>query len=174
MSIKKSSQWYIFPIFLLVAFSLYLIVTNNGSLYGNKSNTLSEKDTLKNQPKIDVRVNKKYDENGNLIQYDSSYSIIYSSPGADIKFYSGNSDSIVAHFRDFFENDNFFNNDFFNNNYPKFDFNNRFFNFDPFETIKKMQERIRRFYNLPENDSLFFNNPSKPKLKSQPQNMITL
>lgn len=174
MSIKKLNQWYIFPFFLLVSFALYLIITNKGDLYGNQSDTFSVRDTLKNQPKIDVKVNKKYDENGNLIQYDSSYSIIYFSPGTDINFFSGNSDSIMAHFRDFFDNDKFFGDDLFDKKFHNFDFDNHFFNFDPFETMKKMQERFRKFYNFPNNDSIFFNQPTQPKLKSQPQNMITL
>ena len=37
-------------------------------------------DTAKvNTPKTDIRVNKEYDENGNLIKYDSSYSYFYSN-----------------------------------------------------------------------------------------------
>src|SRR5205823_5414502 len=33
------------------------------------------------KPKVDIKVNKQYDDKGNLIQFDSSYSYFYSSPG---------------------------------------------------------------------------------------------
>jgi len=169
---KKVIQWYIFPFFLIISFGLYLIFIKNDGLYGNKSNLLSVKDTLKNQPKIEVRVNKKYDEQGNLIQYDSSYSIIYSTP--EMLFYRGNSDSIMAHFRHFFGNDNFFSDDFFYNNLHNFDFDNNIFNQNPIEKIKRLQERINKLHDFQDIDSLFFNKQSQPNLKSQPQNMITL
>jgi hypothetical protein len=173
MIFKKKNQWYIFPFFLLISFILYLIVSNNGGLYGNQSEGFSVKDTLKNQPKVDIKVNKKYDEFGNLIQYDSSYSIFYSSPGANIHFFNGNSDSVMAHFRDFFDNDKFFKDEFFDKNFRMFDFDKGFFNIDPMESIRKMQERMKKFYYFPDNDSIIFNQQQQ-KIKSQPQNMITL
>jgi len=37
------------------------------------------KDLKKNSPKEDIKVNKKYDEKGNLIQYDSTYTYNWSS-----------------------------------------------------------------------------------------------
>ena len=36
-------------------------------------------------PKTSVTVNKKYDDKGNLIRYDSSYSYSYKSPGGNFK-----------------------------------------------------------------------------------------
>jgi hypothetical protein len=34
-------------------------------------------------PKVDVRVNKVYDDKGNLVRYDSTYSSVYNDLGAD-------------------------------------------------------------------------------------------
>ena len=43
-------------------------------------------------PKVDVKVNKRFDDKGNLIQYDSTYSYFYSFPG--IKGKGMNLDSV--------------------------------------------------------------------------------
>jgi hypothetical protein len=45
-----------------------------------KTNTEQSTDTLSN-PKVDIRVNKSYDPKGNIINYDSSYTYFYKSPG---------------------------------------------------------------------------------------------
>src|SRR5690348_52206 len=49
------------------------------------------------KPRTDVRVNKKYDDKGNLIQYDSTYSYFYSSPGMQRNSISG--DTVINHFK---------------------------------------------------------------------------
>jgi len=57
----------------------------------------------KNKPQESVIVNRKYDENGNLIEFDSTYTSYYSSfEGDTIRI-----DSIINQFPDFF-NDEFF------------------------------------------------------------------
>tara|TARA_B100001939_G_C16637992_1_gene486315 strand:+ start:215 stop:634 length:420 start_codon:yes stop_codon:yes gene_type:complete len=101
-------------------------------------------DTIKNNsPNESWNVNKKYDKNGNIIQYDSSYSYSYSSTGEYL-----NIDSLITNFgiNNFFSNpfdldssfnfhnqknrmmENFFNefmeidsffNDFFYNNFSQ-------------------------------------------------------
>jgi hypothetical protein len=83
------------------------------------------------RPKVDVRVNKKYDDKGNLIQYDSTYSYYYSSPGMFENSIS--SDSLFSNFKiqmrndykgllddnmnSIFFNDSLFKYDFYNNDY---------------------------------------------------------
>lgn len=49
-------------------------------LIGDYSFLGAQTDTL-NQPHMNYKVQKEYDENGNIIRYDSSYSYSYSSPG---------------------------------------------------------------------------------------------
>ena len=90
---------------------------------------LNSIDTV-NKPKISVKVNKRYDEKGRVVQFDSTYSYFYSSPGGPA--YSSN-DSIFNNFQSFFDksfstifknqnsdiffNDSLFKYDFFNDDY---------------------------------------------------------
>src|SRR5688572_29110550 len=60
------------------------------------SGHLASADTLV-KPKVDVRVNKRYDDKGNLTQFDSTYSYFYSSPG--IGRSSITSDSLFGNFK---------------------------------------------------------------------------
>ncbi|MCF6169690.1 MAG: hypothetical protein L3J66_01760 [Bacteroidales bacterium] len=48
-----------------------LVVSCNAQ--NTKSNQEKEQDKAAVQPKVDVQVNKVYDENGNLVGYDSTY-----------------------------------------------------------------------------------------------------
>jgi hypothetical protein len=52
-----------------------------------------------NQPKEDVRVNKEYDKNGNLIRYDSTYTYYYSNIDGN----KAKADSIFNNFRKMFD-----------------------------------------------------------------------
>ena len=90
-------------------------------------------------PQVDVRVNKQYDEHGNLIAYDSSYTSVYQSRSGDAAFM----DSV---FKDFmpgfgmqypFLNDPGFNALFF----PDSSFHRDFFNYDFFQKRMEMNQR---------------------------------
>ena len=98
-------------------------------------------DTIKNNsPNESWNVNKKYDKNGNIIQYDSSYSYSYSSTGeylnidslitnfginnffsnpfdldSSFNFHNQKSRMMENFFNEFMEIDSFFNNFFYNN-----------------------------------------------------------
>lgn len=86
-------------------FSLYFIFNGcNGQQQEKKQNN----NKLKNTPNIIV--NKEYDENGNLIKYDSTYSYFYSNIEND----SSLRDSILDNFQEYFNNSfNFSNQKFF-------------------------------------------------------------
>jgi hypothetical protein len=79
------------------------------------------------KPKTDIRVNKKYDDKGNLIQYDSTYSYFYSSPGFKNSI---SSDSLFNNFKIPLRNDykglldENMNSIFFNDSLFKYDFYN--------------------------------------------------
>jgi hypothetical protein len=82
-------------------------------------------DTTKvNVPKTDIRVNKEYDKNGNLIKYDSTYSYFYSNTKTNV----GKRDSIFENFKNhfnqnnFFSNEPYFNDQFFQDSLLKYDF----------------------------------------------------
>lgn len=90
-------------------------------------------------PQVDVRVNKQYDEHGNLIAYDSSYTSVYQSRSGDAAFM----DSV---FKDFmpgfgmrypFLNDPGFNSLFF----PDSSFHRDFFHHDFFQKRMEMNQR---------------------------------
>jgi hypothetical protein len=93
-------------------------------------------------PTVDIRVNKQYDEHGNLIAYDSSYTSFYRSHAGDAAFM----DSV---FKDFmpgfgkrfpFLNDPGFNSLFF----PDSSFHRDFFNPDFFQKRMEMNQRYLR------------------------------
>ena len=110
------------------------------------------------KPKVNVKVNKVYDENGNLIEYDSTYewSYSYSSPGLKIDI---NPDSLFRAFvpwfneqldinslpspKDFFSDTTMYN-DFFNNNDFFDQWQNELFNFN--EEIQQLDSLKRLFF----------------------------
>ncbi|MET2984142.1 hypothetical protein [Aureibaculum conchae] len=112
---------------LLLSFSLTSCI---GQEKTDKNN--SEKDTI--QPKINTSVHKEYDENGNLISIDSTYSYFYSNIKNDSileqQFYKDfkmgfdnnfkNIDSLFM--KDFFMDTPFKMNDFYTDDF----FENRF------------------------------------------------
>lgn len=103
---------------------------------GSKDDKVAQKEreslsNLKNKPKVDIKVNKKYDDNGNLIGYDSTYTWSYSNMQGDTVIVDA--DSVITHFmpnignqfpdlndpfyNDMFLNDSSLYNHFFNQNY---------------------------------------------------------
>lgn len=172
---NMKSKWFVFPLFLVISLILFSFVSQNKN---DKSFIPDNEDSLKkNEPKVDVKVNKKYDENGNLIAYDSSYSIIYSSPGADIQFFNLDNDSVISKLRNQMKINNFFENDTIFDNFSGFGFNhNDFFNLDPFENMRKMQDMLKEMFPDFRQDTLLID-PQKnqiPVNKDKPKNMITL
>jgi len=106
------------------------------------------------KPKVDVRVNKRYDDKGNVIQFDSTYSYFYSSPG--MKRNSISSDSLFGNFKfpllrqyqglmekdmnNIFFNDSMFKYDFYDSDY----FSNRFhLNIPKFEELYRQMDSIK-------------------------------
>jgi hypothetical protein len=63
---------------------------NNKLLSQNISKTQKEqKDTI--NPDVDIKVNKTYDKNGNVVRFDSTYTYFYKSPEMDLKGISADS-----------------------------------------------------------------------------------
>jgi hypothetical protein len=111
---------------------------------------------LGNQPKEDIKVNKEYDENGNLIRYDSTYTYYYSNiEGDEIA-----ADSIFNNFRNMFE-DNYsfsttpyFNDLFFEDSLLKYDFYKNDFFHERF--MNNMQQMERLFWEMDSIENKFF------------------
>ncbi|QIY83201.1 hypothetical protein HER18_06500 [Chryseobacterium sp. NEB161] len=97
-----------------------------------------------NQPKEDIKVNKEYDENGNLIRYDSTYTYYDSNiEGDEIA-----ADSIFNNFRNMFE-DNYsfsttpyFNDLFSEDSLLKYDFYKNDFFHKRFKNNMQQMERL--------------------------------
>lgn len=73
------------PLVHALAFVTMALSACNGQAQQHRKNAANA-DTLAAQldtPRTEVRVNKEYDERGNLIAYDSTYSSFYSSHNAD-------------------------------------------------------------------------------------------
>jgi hypothetical protein len=83
---------------------------------GNKTNPA--------QPQTNIKVDKQYDKNGNIIRYDSAYSYYYSNVKKDSSLRDSIFKNFKSHFnqRYFFSNDPFFNNFFFQDSLLKYDF----------------------------------------------------
>lgn len=88
-----------------------------------------DKDEMK-KPQGKVIVNRKYDENGNLVEFDSTYTSYYSNFSSDTVIL----DSLMKEFPPFFDKE-FFNSEYLFNSFLQNDssINNHFFNDDYFE-----------------------------------------
>lgn len=116
----------LFFLSLVAVFALSSCDTkSNGQADQNKTkdSTTAEKNTV-NKPKVNVQVNKRYDDKGNLVGFDSTYSSFYSNVGDDtVKM-----DSLMHSFDTYFNRnhsalfDRQFNTLFFNDSqrYPDF------------------------------------------------------
>lgn len=100
--------------------------------------------TTKENPKTNIVVNKEYDNEGNLIRYDSTYSYYYSNTESD----KGNMDSIYNEFRKHFKNHYFFSREpffedfFFEDSLLKYDFYKEDFFYKRFENNMKHMEQL--------------------------------
>lgn len=132
--------------FLLLLLPMIAISGCNGQTKKDQSllkeGELITDDSL-NKPQVKVNVNKQYDDKGNVIRFDSTYSYFYSFPSG--KSMNLDNDSVYSHFRSYFHktypdflnpqfdnifyNDSLFKYDFFNNDYflKRFELNRKMF-----------------------------------------------
>lgn len=118
-------------------------------LFGCKGQNNEETNKIKkesiNQPQTEVKVNKEYDENGNVVKYDSTYSYYYSN----IDRNSLLEDSIMLIFKNHFNQSfgfsshPFFDDFFFQDSLMQYDFyNNDFF----IERFRQNQARMNDLF----------------------------
>jgi len=108
----------------------FMLVSCNGQ--NNTERTSQKKDTIK--PEIDIKVHKEYDDDGNLIRVDSSYTYFYSNIKNDSLLEKEIFDRFKLNFKghfplldslfmeDFYINEpfnieNFYTDEFFKNNF---------------------------------------------------------
>jgi hypothetical protein len=130
-----------------------------------EKNIHTEQQSKDDNPKVDIKVNKNYDDKGNLIRLDSTYSYFYSPKGLDSSKVS--LDTAVQRFRSIYNTkvtdlmDKRFKELFLNDSLFQYDFLNK-------DYFSKRVELNRRLMNnlFLEMDSLknnFMNEPKKQK-----------
>ena len=137
---------------LTIAVSLTMLSCNGQSIRdkgeGAKSDTI---------PQTIIKVDKKYDNNGNLIKYDSSYSYYYSN----IKDNNNLKDSIFNNFKKqfnnsyFFSSDPYFNDFFFQDSLLKYDFYRNDFFINRFRNNMRMMDSL--FWRMDSLKNSYFN-----------------
>ncbi|MDH5414427.1 MAG: hypothetical protein OEW87_09845 [Flavobacteriaceae bacterium] len=142
---------------LFISLVSFLSTSCNSQTKTEKGSNL--KDTIK--PKIDIKVQKDYDENGKLIRVDSTYSYFYSNIKNDSILEKEIYDKFRLNFEDHFRPlDSIFLGDFFGED--PFNIDN-FYTDEFFENNFKMhQNRIEQI--MKEMDSLKNNYYKKQKL----------
>ena len=101
----------------------------------------------KSNPEVKVKVNKTYDDKGNIVRYDSVYSYVYKYPNGNVKEF--NADSVINEFRrNISENFStqidreFYNRIFPNDSLLSRDFNNNDFFVQQFRNESAQLERM--------------------------------
>ncbi|RLD59514.1 MAG: hypothetical protein DRJ01_11210 [Bacteroidetes bacterium] len=144
---------------LFIAVTL-ILSSCNGQEKQIKNDKLSG---FKNEPKEDIRVNKEYDKDGNLIRYDSTYTYFYSNIEND----SITEDSIFNNFKKLFylqypfSHKSYFNDLFFEDSLMKYDFYKKDFFTERFR--KNMEQTERMFQEMDSLKNQFFNQQFQKK-----------
>ncbi len=109
------------------------------------------------KPKIKIKVNKIYDENGNVVGYDSTYVWSYSNTVTNNNLITIDPDSLISRFKPLFDENfngfpsNPFDNRFFNDSTMFFDFFNNDHFFDKWQNeLFNFQKEIERMDSLKE------------------------
>lgn len=142
--------------YLLIFMLSSVLVSCNAQTKTDKVDKIEEKPKIE-QPKGTWKVDKEFDENGNLIRYDSIYS--WSSDGKfddlskidrdslinnfESKFYRHFSQFKNDGFEDIFEPDSLFSHHFFNDDFFKSDFGEDFIDIEKIR--QKMFNRQKQF-----------------------------
>lgn len=139
------------PLVHALALVTMCLAACTGRAQQHPGNTIDADTTRADTPRTEVRVNKEYDANGNLIAYDSTYSSYYNSRNADPAYM----DSLFRDFRPGFREqfpflkDPGFNDLFFRDSllYPDF-FHNDFFRKRMDMNTRWMEEIMARMDSL--------------------------
>jgi hypothetical protein len=135
----------------IIIISLAILI----SLLSCKGQTNNNSKQLKdNSPQTNIKVNKEYDKNGNLVKYDSTYSSYYSN----LKSNSILKDSIFNDFKNqfkksyFFSNQPYFKNFFFEDSLLMYDFYKKDFFYNRFKNNMEHMDSLFREMDIMKND----------------------
>jgi hypothetical protein len=140
--------------------------------YLNCNGQIENNDTAKdkNNPKTNIKVNKEYDNQGNLIRYDSTYSYSYSNMDNDTVFNDSIFNIVRGHYIDHFlsSDDPFFKDFFFRDSLMKDDFFNDDFFMKRFKQNKEQMDNLFQEMDSVRNDfyKKKINQGTKPQLQS--------
>lgn len=141
---------------MIIGFMLTLFLSSCQAQEAKKEND-KRIDLEKNKPQTNIIVNKEYDETGNLIRYDSTYSSYYSNIEGD----SLMGDSIMKSFRnDLFKHfpmskSPFFESFFFEDSLAGYDFYKNDFFRERYRLNQKRMEEL--FWEMDSIKNRFFN-----------------
>ena len=148
--------------FWLLSIAIATIFSSCKGQTGSESNNVV--DSL-NTPNTNIQVNKVYDDDGNLIRYDSTYTYYYSNIGDD----SVLNDSIFNEFRKQFNieypfsNRDFFDEFFFQDTLLKYDFFRNDFFTERFRRNMEMMDKLFWEMDSLKNDFYMQQVPKKKK-----------
>lgn len=129
---------------LFIVMPLLIVSCNDHNKSGESESMQNQPEKLSQNavnPKVNIKVNKKYDDNGNLIGYDSTYTWTYSNPAGDSV--EVNADTVLSRFEPFMKerlplmNDPFYNNMFLNDT----NLYNSFFNRDYYLNLWEQENK---------------------------------
>ncbi len=119
--------------------SAMMLVSCNAQTEKKKDEIQDQNNIEKIQPKVDYKVNKEYDENGNLIRLDSTYTYYYSN----IDKNKINTDSIFKSFNQHFSMNSTFDDSFFEDFFKQDQYSkDEFFSQDFFRSDAKRSQDI--------------------------------
>ncbi len=148
----------------IVAIVLSLVLGSCNGQTKTEAN-INEKDTI--LPEENIKVNKEFDKDGNLVRYDSTYTSFYSN----IKNDTIKTDSIFNNFRSFFNhaypfsNQFFFNDLFFQDSLLHYDFYKKDFFSKRFE--KNMSKMNKLFHDMDSLKNDYYNKQDKENLANK-------
>lgn len=151
---NKRKTYIIAIIFIVFSSFVFFSFINKSVVTKNQPDI--KKDTVFTNPKIDIKVNKEFDNNGNVIRYDSSYSYIYTYPNGSTEelnmdsifnsfkpfFFDHSFDIIHDPFNIFFNEDTLYQHHFFDDDFFMNQFENEMFHF------KEMMHEMDSLRNL--------------------------
>ena len=153
---------------IIISLFLSSMVLSGCKGQNNEEANNTSKETI-NQPQTEVKVNKEYDENGNVVRYDSTYSYYYSNIDGDSLL----EDSIMSNFKNHlninfgFSSDPFFDDFFFQDSLMQYDFYNNDFFIERYRNNHKKMNDL--FFEMDSIKNLFFEeqfkNSNNKKLK---------
>jgi hypothetical protein len=145
---------------LIIGIFLFTFLTSCSAQENNQLSNTS--DSLDNKPQTKIIVNKEYDEEGNLIKFDSTYSFFYSNVERDSSF----ADSTYSIFQNDFFNSfpnvqrPFLDDMFFEDSLLTYDFYKDDFFSNRFKLNRKKFDKL--FQGMDSLKNEFYKNYSKP------------